>query len=179
MAQEILKLEQVDLMALPKNEKIFQLKKRTPIRKKASIKPDLTENALKVVHKRYLPKDEKGNPLETPEQLFRRVAHHIAKIDLDYGAAKEATQETEELFYETMARMEFLPNSPTFWGAGTPLGQLSACFVLPVEDDMTSILKTQMDMGLIHKSGGGTGFSFSRLRPKNSHVSTTGGIASG
>lgn len=177
MASEVLKLKQVKFVVtreLPSNKT-----KKPTITKKATIKPQLTENALRVVKKRYLPKDDNGEPLETPEQLFRRVAKSIAKVDLDYGISPEKVRETEDIFYETMAKMEFLPNSPTFWGAGTKLGQLSACFVLPVEDDMESILKTQMDMGLIHKSGGGTGFSFSRLRPKNSHVSTTGGIASG
>lgn len=179
MPQEILKLEQVDLTTIRGSKKILRGRERPVHLEKSKIKPDLTENAVRIINKRYLPKDDNGNPLETPEELFWRVAQNIAKIDLKYGAAKEEVKKTEELFYETMAKMEFLPNSPTFWGAGTPLGQLSACFVLPVEDDMQSILKTQMDMGLIHKSGGGTGFSFSRLRPRNSHVSTTGGIASG
>jgi ribonucleoside-diphosphate reductase alpha chain len=147
--------------------------------KKEEIQPVLTENSLRVLEKRYLPKDKEGNFLETPAQLFRRVAHHIAKVDLDYKENKEEVKKLEDQFYKMMAKLEFLPNSPTFWGAGTKLGQLSACFVLPVEDEMRSILKTQMDMGLIHKSGGGTGFSFSRLRPHGGIVGSTGGIASG
>jgi ribonucleoside-diphosphate reductase alpha chain len=142
-------------------------------------KPQLSDNALKVIEKRYLLKDRNRKPIETPEEMLKRVAKHIAKGDELYGATKEQIKKTEDEFYDIMAHLEFLPNSPTFTGAGTKLGQLAACFVLPVEDDMTQILKTQMDMGLIHKSGGGTGFSFSRLRPKNDVVGTTGGISSG
>jgi len=153
--------------------------KKQSAAKKDRIIPDFSENALKVVEKRYLQKDADGKPVETPAQMFERVARHIAKVDADYGATAEEVQETEDQFYEAMARFEFTPNSPTFWGSGTKLGQLSACFVLPIEDEMRSILKTQMDMGLIHKSGGGTGFSFSRLRPAQSVVGTTGGVASG
>ncbi|MEI6040215.1 MAG: vitamin B12-dependent ribonucleotide reductase [Candidatus Berkelbacteria bacterium] len=147
--------------------------------KKEVITPVLTENALKVIEKRYLKRDDENNIVETPEGMFRRVAHHIAMADEMYGATKEEIAEVEEEFYEAMAKLEFLPNSPTFSGAGTRIGQLAACFVLPVEDNMKSILKTQMDMGLIQKSGGGTGFSFSKIRPKNDLVGSTGGIASG
>lgn len=147
--------------------------------KKEKVVPVLTENALKVIEKRYLLKDHDGQPIETPAEMFGRIARHIAKVDALYDAKPSDIVKTEEEFYEAMARLEFTPNSPTFWGAGTSLGQLSACFVLPIEDNMHSILKTQMDMGLIHKSGGGTGFSFSRLRPANSIVGSTGGIASG
>ena len=143
------------------------------------VKLELSENALRVIAKRYLMKDRNLEPIETPEEMFQRVAKHIAKEDSNYGATKEEISKTENQFYNVMASLEFLPNSPTFTGAGTKLGQLSACFVLPIEDDMKSILKTQMDMGLIHKSGGGTGFSFSRLRPKNDAVGSTGGISSG
>jgi ribonucleoside-diphosphate reductase alpha chain len=147
--------------------------------KKEKLEPQLTENALRVVEKRYLQKDKDHNFLENPAQMFHRVATSIAKVDLDYGVSPDKVKEFEDQIYQTMCRMEFLPNSPTFWGAGTKSGQLSACFVLPVEDNMKSILKTQMDMGLIHKSGGGTGFSFSRLRPNHSPVGSTGGVASG
>lgn len=143
------------------------------------IVPLLTDNALKVIEKRYLMRDDMNNIVETPEGMFRRVARVVAKADEMYGASKEEIAKTEASFYEAMARLEFLPNSPTFSGAGTRIGQLAACFVLPVEDNMRSILKTQMDMGLIQKSGGGTGFSFSRIRPKNDLVGSTGGIASG
>ena len=167
MSAEILKLKQTEIAADSK-------KKETQ-----DLKLDLSENALKVIEKRYLVKDRDRKPTETPEEMFHRVAGHIAKGDAVYGANKEKIEKTESEFYEIMSKLEFLPNSPTFTGAGTKLGQLAACFVLPIEDDMTKILKTQMDMGLIHKSGGGTGFSFSRLRPKNSAVGTTGGVSSG
>ncbi len=140
---------------------------------------NFSENAIKVITKRYVVKDEKLNPLETPKDMLRRVAKVVAAIDEKYGATKEEVAASEAEFFKLMADLDFLPNSPTFTGAGTKLGQLSACFVLPIEDDMTSILKTQMDMGLIHKSGGGTGFSFSRLRPKNDVVGTTGGVSCG
>jgi len=146
---------------------------------KNNIKPELSDNALKVIEKRYLIKDRQRKPVETPEDMLHRVAKHIASADSIYGASKEQIVKSENEFYQMMARLEFLPNSPTFTGAGTALGQLSACFVLPIEDDMKQILKTQMDMGLIHKSGGGTGFSFSRLRPKNDTVGSTGGVSSG
>lgn len=158
-----------------------QKKKTAPVKqvKKEKVIPHLTDNALTVIEKRYLKRDEAHNIVETPEGMFRRVAHHIALADIMYGATDEEIAKTEQEFYEAMAKLEFMPNSPTFSGAGTRIGQLAACFVLPVEDDMKSILKTQMDMGLIQKSGGGTGFSFSRIRPKNDLVGSTGGIASG
>lgn len=158
-----------------------QKKKASPTEqsKKEKVIPHLTDNALTVIEKRYLKRDEANNIVETPEGMFRRVAHHIALADKMYDATDEEIATTEQEFYEAMAKLEFMPNSPTFSGAGTRIGQLAACFVLPVEDDMKSILKTQMDMGLIQKSGGGTGFSFSRIRPKNDLVGSTGGIASG
>jgi len=169
---EILSLGKVVLSVDEKKEEI----KSTP---ETTTKPQLSENAIKVIEKRYLIKDRNRKPLETPEDMFHRVAHHIAQTDTMYGTNTVEIQKTEDQFYEMMARLEFLPNSPTFTGAGTKLGQLAACFVLPIEDDMKQILKTQMDMGLIHKSGGGTGFSFSRLRPKNDTVGSTGGVSSG
>jgi ribonucleoside-diphosphate reductase alpha chain len=139
----------------------------------------LTENALAVLKKRYLKKDSQGKVVETPERMFRRVAQHIAKAEKHYGADDARVKEVEEIFYSLMTQFVFLPNSPTLMNAGRRLGQLAACFVLPVEDTMEGIFGALRNAALIHKSGGGTGFSFSRLRPKNSNVGTTGGVASG
>jgi ribonucleoside-diphosphate reductase alpha chain len=138
----------------------------------------LSDNALRVLKKRYLRKDADGNVIETPDQMFRRVAHHIAIAETHYGSAEQA-KGMEEAFYEAMTELKFLPNSPTLMNAGTELGQLAACFVLPVEDSMEGIFDALKYAALIHKSGGGTGFSFSRLRPKHSRVGSTGGVASG
>lgn len=142
-------------------------------------KPVLTENAMKVLERRYLAKDGKGKIIETPEGLFRRVARAIAAPDQTFGASPDEVRQTEEMFYEMMADLEFMPNSPTLMNAGRPLGQLSACFVLPIDDSMDSIFTAVKNTALIHKSGGGTGFAFSRLRPKNSVVASTSGVASG
>lgn len=139
---------------------------------------NLTENARKVLEKRYLAKDENGNLTETPEMMFRRVAKTVASADKDYVDEKELAS-IEERFYNLMTELYFLPNSPTLMNAGRPLGQLSACFVLPIEDSMEGIFDSVKNAALIHKSGGGTGFSFSRLRPKGSSVKSTGGVASG
>jgi len=138
----------------------------------------ISDNAKTVLERRYLRKDAQGNPVENATQMFRRVARHIAQADANYE--KEAGIEaTEETFYELMTDLKFLPNSPTLMNAGRSLGQLAACFVLPVEDSMEGIFDALKNAAIIHKSGGGTGFSFSRLRPKNSMVGTTGGVASG
>ncbi|MDX1357574.1 MAG: vitamin B12-dependent ribonucleotide reductase [Clostridia bacterium] len=138
----------------------------------------LSDNGAKVLKKRYLSRDEEGNITETPEGMFRRVAHAIAQADLSFFN-EDAVKKTEEEFYKMMVDLEFLPNSPTLINAGRPLGQLSACFVLPIDDSMEGIFEAIKNAALIHKSGGGTGFSFSKIRPAGSIVKSTGGIASG
>jgi len=142
----------------------------------------LTENAMKVLEKRYLTKDEDGNAIEDVNGMFMRVAQTVARAENAFGKGTETDAKIESLthiFYEMMANLEFLPNSPTLMNAGRPLGQLSACFVLPVEDSMEGIFETIKNAAVIHKSGGGTGFDFSRIRPDGSAVNSTGGVASG
>ena len=154
-----------------KKEEIRRLEEKLGIEE-----PKLTVNALEVLRKRYLLRDEEGNIRETPAQTFMRVAKAIAKVDGKYGGNPK---ESEKIFYEMIARVEFLPNSPTLFNTATELGQLSACFVLPVEDSLESIFTAVKNMALIEKSGGGVGFDFSKLRPKGDIVKSTKGVASG
>src|SRR5437016_6350565 len=143
----------------------------------------LSSNARTVLEKRYLVKNEKGKPVEQPEDLFWRVATVVAEADRKYGAADDAVEQAANEFYFLMTQRRFEPNSPTLMNAGRPLGQLSACFVLPVEDALANgkngIYDTLRSMALIHQSGGGTGFSFSRLRQNGAVVRSTTGVASG
>jgi ribonucleoside-diphosphate reductase alpha chain len=146
--------------------------------RESGIKINVSPNALTVLERRYLNKDEQGRVVETPEEMFRRVAHNVAQADYLYNGHRDI-RATEEEFIRVLTSLEFLPNSPTLMNAGRPLQQLAACFVLPVEDSLESIFDGVKHTALIHQSGGGTGFSFSRLRPQNDPVRTTSGAASG
>ncbi len=188
LREEITKMER-DTITMSVFEKLlgtklseYGLSKLTPIQLDKSIfvenGPVLSGNAKTVLKRRYLKKDGRGRVMETPQKLFRRVARHIASAEKKYSDGV-FVEEMEELFYGMMTDFTFLPNSPTLMNAGRRLGQLAACFVLPVEDSLDGIFSSLRHAALIHKSGGGTGFSFSRLRPKDSRVGTTGGVASG
>jgi ribonucleoside-diphosphate reductase alpha chain len=146
------------------------------LRELLGITPKLTVNALEVLKARYLLKDEKENIIETPSRLFQRVAKALAKVDKDFG---ENPDDSEKVFYQMMAKLEFIPNTPTLFNAGTEIGQLSACFVLPIADSLDSIFSTVKNMALIEQSGGGVGLDFSKLRPRGDIVRSTKGVASG
>jgi ribonucleoside-diphosphate reductase alpha chain len=153
-----------------------------PPRRKTATAPDLSENARVVLERRYLAKDAHGKLAETPEQLFRRVAHNIALAEAKFVPPAQADATVagyQAKFFDLMTSLRFLPNSPTLGNAGRAMQQLSACFVLPVEDSMERIFESLKDTALIHQSGGGTGFAFSRLRPAGDIVASTGGVASG
>ncbi|MCS7150438.1 MAG: adenosylcobalamin-dependent ribonucleoside-diphosphate reductase [Caldimicrobium sp.] len=147
------------------------------MKKKATTK--LRDSALLVLKARYLARNEDNEIVETPEGLFERVALAVAEGERNFSASRDRWEEYGEKFYNLMANLDFLPNSPTLMNAGRPLGQLSACFVLPVEDSLFSIFETLKQAAIIHKSGGGTGFNFSSLRPKGDVVFSTSGVASG
>jgi ribonucleoside-diphosphate reductase alpha chain len=140
---------------------------------------DLSQNARITYEKRYLIKDEKGTPTETPEDLLQRVSANIASIEKNYGKNDDEVKEIEKAFFNLLANAEFMPNSPTLMNAGRELQQLSACFVLPLEDSMEGIFTALKNMALVQKTGGGTGFAFDRLRPSNDLVRSTNGVASG
>src|SRR6058998_338192 len=141
--------------------------------------PKLSENALRVLQKRYLKKDDKGRVVETPRQLFARVAWNLAQAERNYGANEIEVEEKAKTFFRIMSNLEFLPNSPTLMNAGLELQLLSACFVIPVDDSLVGIFDALKQQALIHQGGGGTGFAFSRLRPKGDFVKSTMGVASG
>jgi len=142
------------------------------------VTPRLSKNALIVLGKRYLKKNQHGKVIENPKEMFHRVANRVAQFDIAFKTGN-TSNETASKFYKMMAGLEFLPNSPTLMNAGRESGQLSACFVIPIGDSLDSIFEAVKTTAIIHQTGGGTGFSFSKLRPKDDIVSTTGGIASG
>ena len=168
----------VPIVAKEEKAPVRALKTKAKSKEGEKAEVNISPNARAVLERRYLVKDKKGRVIESVEDMFQRVAHHIASADFLYDANAD-TEAREEAVYEMMANLEFLPNSPTLMNAGRELGQLSACFVLPIEDSMDSIFDSVKHTALIHKSGGGTGFSFSRLRPEGSAVGSTGGVASG
>ncbi|MFN0145242.1 MAG: ribonucleotide reductase N-terminal alpha domain-containing protein, partial [Dehalococcoidia bacterium] len=139
----------------------------------------LSENARVVMDRRITARNDRGDSIETPDECFRRVARNLAEAEIRVGGTEADRAAAEEMFYETISSLDFLPNSPTLVNAGRELQQLSACFVLPVPDSIDGIFEAIKNTAIIHKSGGGTGFSFSRLRPANDRVQSTMGVASG
>ncbi|HZJ34658.1 MAG TPA: adenosylcobalamin-dependent ribonucleoside-diphosphate reductase, partial [Candidatus Angelobacter sp.] len=169
-------------MALSEAEKLAEIQKigcEIPVLPTTLAEPELSENSWYIGKTRYSRRDKDGNPIETAKELFWRVAYNIATADLLYGANEKQHIATATKFYKLMSTRKFLPNTPTLLNAAKPKQQLSACFVLPVPDDLNGILESASDMAKIHKSGGGTGFSFSRLRPKNDILSSSGGTTTG
>ncbi|MBM4285102.1 MAG: adenosylcobalamin-dependent ribonucleoside-diphosphate reductase [Deltaproteobacteria bacterium] len=145
---------------------------------KSAPSPHFRPLALRVMQERYLRRDPDGRVVETPDELFRRVARGVAAAEAAYGGAAAVARQTEA-FYEALSSLKFLPNTPTLMNADLPRGQLAACFVIPVADDMRSIMEAVRDMSLIHQTGGGTGFTFTHLRPRGDQVRSTGRVASG
>ena len=136
-----------------------------------------TDNALKILEKRYLLKDEEGNPVESVHEMYYRVARTMAEVEGQYGATEEEINEWYQKFFELMWALDFMPNSPTIMNAGTGQGTLSACYVMDIPDSMKEIMRVAGDQAMIEKFGGGIGFSLSGLRPKGQGMSTTQGRA--
>ncbi len=176
-------LIETDHVATAKSYIIYRHRKNVEreMKKMLGVRDDLKLplNSVQVLERRYLLKDEKGKVIETPSELFKRVAAYLATNEKEYGADDEMITHYQNAFFQIMTNFEFLPNSPTLMNAGTELGQLSACFVLPVQDDIEQIFESVKHQAIIHKTGGGTGFCFSYIRPKGDFVKSTAGVASG